>query len=73
MHREKCAWGQTGQKNVMALLVPMAEPRTRVETLVDARLTSNPRIRDATTTSSRLRQSFNRKNPLVYFVSLLDG
>ncbi|KAG7190884.1 hypothetical protein KM043_006945 [Ampulex compressa] len=25
MHREKCAWGQTGQKNVMALLVPMAD------------------------------------------------
>ncbi|EGI60307.1 Sonic hedgehog protein [Acromyrmex echinatior] len=25
MHREKCAWGQTGQKNVMALLVLMAD------------------------------------------------
>lgn len=47
MHREKCAWGQTGQKNVMALLVPMAEPLPRVETLVDARLTSNPWLRDA--------------------------
>jgi len=25
MHREKCAWGQTGQKNVMALLILMAD------------------------------------------------
>ncbi|EZA48067.1 hypothetical protein X777_14176, partial [Ooceraea biroi] len=62
MHREKCAWGQTGQKNVMALLVLMADLVCELSALRYRHITSNLVVLIAGMTSSRLRWTTKYKN-----------